>query len=194
MVKPKQPLAPQSRNWWALKRVWTILTVLFLIGYLGVLRYGSRIGVRLKQGQHPPPAPTSSAKVAVKGEGAGLGAGYARIASEGRAGMVPKDSRGVAYANDVNDLGLCPIPGAEGGATTAAPTPPASSKHLGGGAGKRKSARESAYNASSDPTLASPLCQEILATEPWLSASRGERGVAGSGVVLALRVVAVGVD
>jgi len=37
--------------------------------------------------------------------------------------------------------------------------------------GKLRAAR-GAHNASSDPTLSSPLCQEILATEPWLSAAK----------------------
>lgn len=80
----------------------------------------------------------------------GLASGFLRLYYEGRAGFAPVDAFGSPYANDVNDLGTCATAGMGGASTARA---------------------ESAGGAASAPgDEESPLCAELLATEPWRSA------------------------
>ena len=84
MLKKPAPLPshPQQRKCWALKRVWTLLTVLFCAAYVGVLRFGASLGGRSARlgrgaagaasGQRPRSGANSSGA-------AGLAAGFARL-------------------------------------------------------------------------------------------------------------------
>jgi hypothetical protein len=209
MKAGKLPVPVPPRKWWALKRVWTLFTVVFFCCYLGVLRFGARVGRPARATRA-----AKSPKAAASPPTGGLAVGYARLATEGRAGLAPLTRKGEPYANDVNDMGACNVFGMEGPAAASVPLehlaaapvhsaaakakPAASSEGGGkrvtgggwlgalwpsgkGGGAAASNGKQSPGRPWEDPTLASPLCLELFATEPWRSSSSSTGSSAHSG-------------
>ncbi len=123
--------------------------MLFACLYAGVLRFGASLGSRRAK----PRGGTLSAASLSSAGAPGLSSCFLRLLYEGRAGFPPIDARGLPYANDVNDLGTCATEGMGAPASTAEDVAAA----LGGAAG-----------GGGDED--SPLCAELLSTEPWRGA------------------------